>query len=253
MNEQRIAVVTGGSRGLGRSAALALAHKGRGVVLTYRTQRAAADEVVGRIQAAGGRAVALELDVSQPTTFAAFAERLSLALRQTWGVERFDFLVNNAGSGLHQSFAETTEAQLDALFAEHVKGPYLLTQRLLPLLADGGRIVNLSSGLARFALPGYSAYASMKGAVEVHTRYLAKELGPRRIAVNTLAPGPIATDFNGGAVRDNPQLNGFIASQTALGRAGLPDDVGGAVANLLDDGSAWVTAQRLEVSGGFLI
>ncbi|MCC0030521.1 MAG: SDR family oxidoreductase [Brucellaceae bacterium] len=203
-----------------------------------------------RIEALGRKAVALQLDTSDTSGFADFAGQLSAALKQGWGRERFDFLVNNAGIGIHKSFAETTEAEFDQLVNIHLKGVFFLTQRLLGLIEDGGRIVNLSSGLARFALPGYAAYGSMKGAVEVLTRYLARELGPRGIAVNTIAPGAIETDFGGGAVRDNPDLNRMIASQTAMGRVGLPDDIGGAVASLLTGDNGWVTGQRIEVSGG---
>jgi NAD(P)-dependent dehydrogenase (short-subunit alcohol dehydrogenase family) len=198
----------------------------------------------------GRRAVALPLDVGDSKSFRDFAAVLKRTLAQTWQREQFDHLINNAGVGVHASFAETTEAQFDELVNVHFKGTFFLTQALLPLLADGGRIVNISSGLARFALPGYAAYAAMKGGVEVLTRYLAKELGARGISVNTVAPGAIETDFGGGAVRDNAQLNAMIASQTALGRVGLPDDIGGAIASLLSPGTAWITAQRIEVSGG---
>lgn len=247
-----IALITGGSRGLGRSMALKLAEHGTDVVLTYHSNKAKADEVVEAITKLGRRTVALPLDVGKASTFKAFAEQLRAALK-SWQRERFDYLVNNAGTGVHVSFAETTEAQFDELVNVHLKGTFFLTQTLLPLIADGGRILNISSGLARFALPGYSAYASMKGAIEVLTRYLAKELGPRRIVVNTLAPGAIETDFGGGVVRDNADVNAFVASQTALGRAGLPDDIGGAVAMLLSKESNWINGQRIEASGGTLI
>jgi NAD(P)-dependent dehydrogenase (short-subunit alcohol dehydrogenase family) len=248
----RIALITGGSRGLGRSMALKLAERGSDVVLTYRSKEAEAQEVVRRIEALGRRAVALQLDVADSAGFAAFAQRLQRVLAQTWQRERFDHLVNNAGIGVHASFAETTEAQFDQLVNVHLKATFFLTQKLLPLIADGGRIVNISSGLARFSFPGYAAYAAMKGGIEVLTRYMAKELGPRGIAVNTIAPGAIETDFGGGVVRDNPQLNAQIASQAALGRVGLPDDIGHAVAALLDDGG-WINGQRIEVSGGMLL
>jgi NAD(P)-dependent dehydrogenase (short-subunit alcohol dehydrogenase family) len=249
----KIALVTGGSRGLGRNMALALAAEGRGVVVTYRQGAAEAQEVVAAIKANGGRAAALPLDAGAVATFPAFKERLAAVLRAEWDRADFDFLINNAGTGLHKPFAETTEAEFDALYAVHLKGVFFLTQTLLPLLADGGRIVNISSGLARFSFPGASAYAAMKGGVEVLTRYLAKELGPRRITANVVAPGAIETDFNGGRVRDDAQLNKAIAAQTALGRVGLPDDVGGAVAALLADGAGWITAQRIEVSGGMML
>ncbi len=248
-----IALITGGSRGLGRNAALALAAQGTDVILTYRSHLAEADAVVAQIRALGRRAAALELDTSNTQGFENFAQRLRAALAEEWQGERFDFLVNNAGIGVHASFAETTEAQFDTLMNIHLKGVFFLTQKLLPLIKDGGRILNVSSGLARFALPGYAAYAAMKGGIEVLTRYLAKELGPRGITVNVIAPGAIETDFGGGAVRDNTQLNAYIASQTALGRVGLPDDIGGAIAALLSPGGRWINAQRIEASGGMLL
>ena len=249
----RIALITGGSRGLGKSTALHLARQGVDVILTYQAQEAAALAVVAEIEAMGRRAVALQLDVAQSSTFAGFAEQVSAALKGNWDTERFKVLVNNAGTGAHASFMETTEAQFDALVNVHFKGTFFLTQKLLPLMADGGRIVNLSSGLARFALPGYSAYGAMKGAIETLTRYMAKELGPRGIAVNVVAPGAIATDFGGGAVRDNPQLNAFVASQTALGRVGEADDIGAMIASLVSSDNRWINAQRIEVSGGMML
>ena len=249
----KLAIITGGSRGLGKSAALALAREGVDVILTYHSNAEAAQEVVAEIESMGARAAALQLDTGKASSFAVFAGRLKDVLAATWQRSDFDFLVNNAGVGVHASFAETTEEQFDTLFNIHVKGVFFLTQQLLPLIAQGGRILNVSSGLTRFALPGYAAYASMKGAVEVLTRYLAKELGERGIAVNTIAPGAIETDFGGGTVRDNANVNAFIASQTALGRVGLPDDIGGAIAGLLSDHSRWVNAQRIEVSGGMFV
>ncbi|MBS0427530.1 MAG: SDR family oxidoreductase [Proteobacteria bacterium] len=248
-----IALITGGSRGLGRNAALHLARAGVDLVLTYRSSAGEAQAVVQEIEALGRRAVALPLDVSQSKSFGDFAAALKQALATTWQRERFDYLVNNAGIGVNAPIAQTTEAQFDELVAVHLKGPFFLTQVLLPLIADGGRILNVSSGLARFALPGYGAYAAMKGGIEVLTRYLAKELGPRGIAVNVIAPGAIETDFGGGAVRDNKDLNAAIASQTALGRVGLPDDIGGAIAALLQPGNGWMTGQRVEVSGGMFL
>ena len=248
-----IALVTGGSRGLGKSTALHLAARGVDVILTYRSNVAEAQAVVGQIEALGRRAIALELDVGNSQSFTAFAETVATALQHGWKRERFDYLVNNAGVGLYAPFAEATEAQFDTLMNIHLKGPFFLTQKLLPLLNDGGRIVNISSGLTRFSLPGYAAYATMKGGIEVLTRYLAKELGARGIAVNTLAPGAIETDFGGGRVRDDAQLNSFVASQTALGRVGLPDDIGGAISALLQGDNRWVNAQRIEVSGGQFI
>ncbi|AGU48225.1 putative oxidoreductase, SDR family [Variovorax paradoxus B4] len=249
----RIALITGGSRGLGRSAALALAVDGVDVILTYVSNDASAQAVVAEIEAKGRRAVALRLDVGDSKTFAAFADSVKAALAATWQRERFDFLVNNAGVGLHANFEDTTEAQFDMLYNVHFKGTYFLTQKLLPLINDGGRIVNVSSGLTRFSMAGASAYAAMKGGVETLTRYLAKELGARGIAANTIAPGAIETDFSGGMVRDNPQVNAMVASFTALGRAGRPDDIGGAIAGLLGEGNRWVNAQRIEVSGGMLV
>jgi NAD(P)-dependent dehydrogenase (short-subunit alcohol dehydrogenase family) len=248
-----IALITGGSRGLGRNAALKLAARGTDIVLTYRSNRAEAETVVGAIEKLGRRAVALPLDVGRVAGFDAFANALRTQLRDRWQREHFDFLVNNAGIGAHASFAETSEAQFDELMNVQFKGVFFLTQKLLPLIADGGRILNISSGLARFSLPGYAAYASMKGAIEVLTRYLAKELGPRGIAVNVLAPGAIETDFGGGAVRDNKELNRFVASNTALGRVGLPDDIGDVVASLLAPESRWINAQRIEASGGMFL
>ena len=248
-----IAIVTGGSRGLGKNTALHLARRGTDVILTYRSQRGEAQAVVAEIEALGRRAVALPLDVSDSSSFEAFATAVRAALASHWQRERFNALVNNAGVGAHASLMETTEAQFDSLVNIHFKGVFFLTQKLLPLMEDGGRIVNVSTGLTRFALPGYAAYASMKGAVEVMTRYMAKELGARGIAVNTVAPGEIETDFGGGAVRDNAQLNAFVASQTALGRVGQPDDIGGVISALLSPDNGWVNAQRIEASGGMFL
>lgn len=249
----KIAIVTGGSRGLGRNTALALARQGTDVILTYRSNQAEGQAVAQQIAQAGGQAVALPLDVGRSDTFGAFAAQVAQALAQRWQRENFDFLVNNAGIGIHAAFAETTEAQFDELMNIQLKGPFFLTQKLLPLMADGGRIVNMSTGLTRFSLPGYAAYAAMKGAIEVLSRYMAKELGARGIAVNTVAPGAIATDFGGGVVRDNEQLNRNIAGSTALGRVGQPDDIGGAIAALLRDENRWVNAQRIEISGGMFL
>jgi len=250
---QPITLITGGSRGLGKNAALALAKAGHDLVITYHSQAAAADAVVHEIQQLGRKAVALQLDSSDSRSFADFRQRLSQQLEQHWQRSRFDFLVNNAGVGIHAAIADTSEQQFDALVNVHLKGVFFLTQTLLPQLNDGGAILNLSTGLARFSLPGYAAYAMMKGGIEVFSRYLAQELGPRRIRVNTLAPGAIETDFGGGVVRDNAQLNQRIASQTALGRVGLPDDIGGAVVSLLSDNSGWINGQRIEASGGIFL
>lgn len=245
----KIAVVTGGSRGLGKDIALSLAAKGHDVILTYQSKKDDALAVVAEIEKRGRKAVALPLDVGI-ASFAPFAEAVKNALQQTWNRDTFDFLVNNAGVGINVPFAETTEAQFDQMVNVHFKGVFFLSQTLLPLMADGGRIVNLSTGLTRFCGPGYTAYAAAKGAVEVMTRYMAKELGPRGITVNVVAPGAIETDFGGGAVRDNPQINRYVAGQTALGRVGLPEDIGGVVASLLSDDNHWVTGQRIEASGG---
>lgn len=249
----RIALITGGSRGLGRNIAEHLGAQGVDVILTYRSGAEQAKQVVAALEAQGRRAAALPLDVSDSRTFARFADAVRAELRNRWQRDRFDFLVNNAGHGLWTPFAETTEEQFDELMRVHVKGAFFLTQKLAPLVEDGARILNVSTGLTRFSLAGYAAYATMKGAVEVLTRYLARELAPRGITVNVLAPGAIETDFNGGAVRDNPQLNKSIADQTALGRVGQPDDIGGAVAALLSPGARWVTGQRIEVSGGMML
>ncbi len=249
----KIAIVTGASRGLGKNAALKLAASGVDVILTYHNQKAEAEAVVASIERLGARAVALQLDVADSGAFAGFAARVKMLLQSIWQREQFDFLVNNAGFGIHVGFAETSESQFEQLMSIHFKGVFFLTQSLLPLIADGGRIVNISTGLTRFALPGYAAYAAMKGAIEVLSRYMAKELAPRRIAVNVVAPGAIETDFGGGAVRDNAELNSGIAAQTALGRVGLPDDIGGVIASLLADDSRWINGQRIEVSGGVFL
>jgi NAD(P)-dependent dehydrogenase (short-subunit alcohol dehydrogenase family) len=246
----KIALITGGSRGLGRNTAVALARRGVDVVLTYHSRGDEAEAAVREIEAQGRRAAALQLDAGDVSAFPAFAARLGDVLRETWGRDTFDYLVNNAGTGLRKPFGEVTEEEFDTLANVHLKGVYFLTQTLAPLVADGGRIVNLSSGLARFTSPGSSAYAMMKGGVEVFTRYLALELAPRGITANTVAPGAIATDFNGGHVRDNAELNRMIAGATALGRAGVPDDVGPMIASLLSNDNRWVTGQRIEVSGG---
>ncbi|WP_193161120.1 SDR family NAD(P)-dependent oxidoreductase [Microbulbifer hainanensis] len=253
MSERKIALITGGSRGLGRDTALRLADRGVDVILTFHSRNADADAVVAEIERRGGRAVALQLDTADAASFPQFADAVQAQLQSIWQREQFDYLVNNAGIGANSPFAETTEAQFDLLMAVHFKGVYFLTQRLLPLIADGGRIVNISSGLARFSFPGYSAYAAMKGAVEVLSRYWAKELGARGIAVNTVAPGAIATDFSQGTVRDNPEVNAYIASQTALGRVGEPEDIGGVIASLLSEDNRWINAQRIEASGGMFL
>ena len=251
--DTKIALITGGSRGLGKNAAIALARKGTDIILTFHSKQAEAEEVIKEIEQLGRKAAALQLDVGNSKSFTAFSEQVKALLKQKWNRENFNFLVNNAGIGIHANFAETTEEEFDQLMNIQFKGVFFLTQRLLSLIADGGRILNVSTGLTRFALPGFAAYAAMKGAVETLTKYLAKELGTRGIAANVIAPGAIETDFGGGAVRDNAQMNSFVAGQTALGRVGLPDDIGGAIASLLSDDNRWVNAQRIEVSGGMFI
>jgi len=250
MSTSKIALVTGGSRGLGKSMALHLAQKGIDVILTYHSQQGEAEGVVAEITALGQKAVALQLDASKVSTFGDFFEQVKIALRNTFDTDRFDFLINNAGTGLYAPFAETTEEQFDQALNIHFKGPFFLTQQALPLLNDGGRIVNISSGLTRIIYPGSSTYASMKTAMETLTKYQAKELGARGITVNIVAPGAIATDFGGGRVRDNQELQDHIVALTALGRVGLADDIGPVVAFLCTDEARWITAQRLEASGG---
>lgn len=249
---RKIAIVTGGSRGLGRNTVIHLAERGVDSIFTYNSNRAEAEKVVALVEEAGARAVALQLDAGNIGTFDGFVASVRKALA-TMSVERFDFLVNNAGNSHNNSFENTTEAEFDSIYNVHFKGVFFLTQKLLPLINDGGRIVNLSSGLTRMIMPGRATYGSMKGAVETLTKYMAKELAPRRIAVNVVAPGAIATDFSGGFVRDNPEVNKHIAEMTALGRVGLPDDIGPMIASLLSEDNRWVNAQRIEVSGGMQI
>ena len=250
---RKIALITGASRGLGKSAALHLAAQGIDVIGTYNSRAEEAQTLVTEIESLGGRAAMLQLDVGQSEGFADFTTQVAEVLRSRFDREYFDFLLNNAGIGLHANFVDTTVAQFDLLMNIHLKGPFFLTQNLLPLMADGGRILNVSSGLTRFSLPGYGAYAAMKGAMEVLTRYQAKELGARGICVNTLAPGAIETDFGGGTVRDNSDVNSYVASNTALGRVGQPDDIGTAIALLLAPGSQWINGQRVEASGGMFL
>lgn len=248
----RIAIITGGSRGLGRSTVLSLARRGVDTIFTYHSNRAEAEHVIAAVEETGRRAIALRLDTGEVGSFDPFVQDVQNALASL-GATRFDYLVNNAGTSLHNSFDQTTEGELDTVYRIHFKGVFFLTQKLLPFINDGGRIVNISSGLARITLPGSSAYASMKGAVEVLTRYMAKELGARGIAVNTVAPGAIATDFSGGMVRDNPEVNKRVADMTALGRVGEPDDIGPMIAALLSDDNRWINGQRIEVSGGMVL
>ncbi|WP_336945100.1 SDR family oxidoreductase [Asaia sp. HN010] len=246
---RKIAVITGGSRGLGRASVEALAQRGVGAIFTYKSNRKAAEEVLANLHEAGLPGQALELDVAKTASFEAFAQTVGETLAG-WGLTKVDYLVNMAGSSHTGTLADTTEAEFDRIYAEHLKGPFFLTQALLPLLRDGGRIVNISSGLTRIIYPGRIVYGSMKAAVETMTRYMAKELGPRGITVNTVAPGAIQTDFSGGMVRDNPEIARHIAQNTALGRVGLPEDIGPMIASLLSEDNRWVNAQRIEVSGG---
>jgi len=250
MKQNKIALVTGGSRGLGKDMALSLSKKNIDVILTYNSKKEEALAVVKTIEEAGGKAAALQLDVSDSKKYPVFFNEVKKVLKDVFDADKFDFLVNNAGIGLGAPFAETTEEQFDTLLNIHFKAAFFLTQKALPLMADGGGVVNISSGLARFSMPGYSAYGSMKGAIETLTHYQAKELGSRKIRVNAVAPGAIATDFGGGAVRDNQNFNEQIASVTALGRVGQPDDIGGVVAFLCTDEAKWINAQIIEVSGG---
>jgi NAD(P)-dependent dehydrogenase (short-subunit alcohol dehydrogenase family) len=248
----KIAVVTGGSRGLGRNTVVSLARRGVNSIFTYRSNRAEAEKVVRLVAEAGRKAVALPLDTGDVRTFDQFVRSVRQALAEL-GADRFDYIVNNAGISHHKAFDQTPEEELDQLYNVHFKGVFFLTQKLLPLINDGGRIVNVSTGLTRITVPGSSAYASMKGAVEVLTRYLAKELGSRGIAVNAVAPGAIATDFSGGMVRDNPEMNKRVTEMTALGRVGEPDDIGPMIASLLSEDNRWVNGQRIEVSGGMAL
>ena len=247
--KDKIALITGASRGLGRNTAIHLARRGVDLIFTYHSNQKEAETLIREAEAMGRKAAGFRLDTGDIRLFEGFVADVRKTL-QSWGRDRFDYLVNNAGNSLHAGFAETTEAQFDAIVNVHFKGVFFLTQKLLPLMNDGGRIVNISSGLARFTIPGISAYAAAKGAIEVLTRYLAKEFGPRGITANTVAPGAIATDFSGGLVRDNPEMNKRVAEMTALGRAGVPDDIGPMIAAFLSDENRWINGQRIEVSGG---
>lgn len=253
MTKRKIVLITGGSRGLGKEMVLSLAKKGLDIILTYNSKKAEAEAVVNQIESLGQKAVALQLNVSETKTFEAFFAAVSSALSNTFQTDKLDYLVNNAGIGIHAAFMETTEEQFDTLMNIQFKGTFFLTQRALNLMNDGGGIVNISTGLARFSFPGYAAYAAMKGAIETLTKYEAKELGSRQIRVNVVAPGAIETDFGGGAVRDNADLNKNIAAATALGRVGLPDDIGHVVAFLCTEEAKWINAQRIEVSGGMML
>ena len=245
-----IVIITGGSRGLGASVAIQCTKRGMGVILTYNSNREAAGKVVSTIEADGGKAIALELDVGESATLPAFRDGVREALATTWNSESFDFLVNNAGYGLYNPIATVTENEFDGLFRVHLKGPFFLTQALLPLMADGGHIVNVTSATSRVATAGVAPYASFKGGLEVLTRYMAKEFGERRIRANSIAPGPIRTELGGGL---SEEFETLLAGQTALGRVGEPDDVGCMVASLLSDENRWINAQNIEVAGGYRI
>lgn len=251
--QNKIALVTGGSRGLGKNAALKIAAKGIDVILTYQSKKEEAENTVAEIKQLGVQAAALQLNVADAKSFDTFVTEVKATLKNTFNTDKFDFLINNAGIGIHASFTETTEDQFDTLVDIQFKGPFFLTQKTLPVLNDGGAIINISSGLARFSTPGYAAYASMKGAMETLTKYQAKELGTRGIRSNIVAPGAIETDFGGGVVRDNEQLNAGISANTALGRVGLPDDIGGIIAFLCTEDARWINAQRIEASGGMFL
>lgn len=248
----KIALITGASRGLGKNAAQRLAEKGFDVILTYHVKKVEANQVMADIMALGRKAAAIQLDVSNIASLDRFVAEVKGVL-QHWESDKIDALINNAGIGATIPFAEATEEDFDRFMNTHFKGVYFLTQKMLPVLADGGRIINVSTGTTRFCVPGYSIYASMKGAIETFTRYLAKELGPRKITANVIAPGAIETDFNDAAIRNNPQMKGFLASQTALGRVGEAEDIGGIVAFLCSDEAGWINGQRIEASGGMFL
>lgn len=252
-NSNKVALVTGGSRGLGRDMAIQLAKKDFDIIITYNSNNEAAAKVVEEVKAIGKSAIALQLDVAKTGSYDVFVSQVKEKLKNDFGTNQIHSLVNNAGTGLYAPFDSTTEEQFDDMVNIHLKSAFFLTQRMLPVLSDGGSIVNISSGLARFSSSNYSAYAIMKAAIETLSRYQALELGSRKIRVNTVAPGAIATDFAGGFVRDSKEVNDMIAGGTALGRVGLPDDIGSVVSFLCSDDAKWVNAQRIEVSGGFHI
>lgn len=254
MNSQtKIALVTGGSRGIGRNSALRIAEKGLDVIITYKSSKAEADAVVNEIKALGRNAIAFQLDTKEIKSFDAFVKNVADHLQENTGSSNIDYLINNAGTALYSPIAETTEEQLDDMVDIHFKGVFFLSQKFLPFMNDGGGIINISSGLARVALPGSSVYGSMKAGVEMLTKYMAKELGSRKIKANVVAPGAIETDFGGGRTRDNKEVNTLVSNITALGRAGLPEDVGGVVAFLCTDDAGWISGQRIEVSGGMAL
>jgi NAD(P)-dependent dehydrogenase (short-subunit alcohol dehydrogenase family) len=253
MSGEKIALITGGSRGLGKDMAINLAKKGIDIIITYRSNKTAADQVVSEIKSLGRKAQSFQLDTTKTDSFDQFFRTVSEYLKSTTGQKTFDFLINNAGIGIYTPFIETTEAQFDELMNVHFKGVYFLTQKALNYLNDGSRIINISSGLARFTLPNSSAYASMKGAVDVFTRYLAKELAHRKITANVVAPGAIATDFGGGENKTNEKKRQIISNATALGRVGKPEDIGGIVAFLCSEDAHWINGQRIEASGGIFL
>tara|TARA_R110000765_G_scaffold265142_2_gene364615 strand:+ start:3993 stop:4754 length:762 start_codon:yes stop_codon:yes gene_type:complete len=253
MSTNKIALVTGGSRGLGKNMALSIAKRGLDVILTYHSNKEAADDVVAEIKKLGQQAVAFQLDTSDTSGFKEFFEGISSYLKEKYNADSFDYLINNAGTGIYKPFLDTTETDFDEMMNIHIKGVYFLSQQAVPLLSDGGGIINISSGLARFSLPGSSAYASMKGAVEVFTKYLAKELSNRKIRVNVVAPGAVATDFGGGENRENEKKRSLISQNTALGRVGEPEDIGGIVAFLCTEDARWINGQRIEASGGIML
>jgi NAD(P)-dependent dehydrogenase (short-subunit alcohol dehydrogenase family) len=246
----KVALVTGGSRGLGKNMSLQLAKKGFDIILTYNSSVNEATKVVDEIIEIGRKAKAIQLDVANSKGFDAFVESVNSSLKNDFATESLFALVNNAGIAAYTSIADTSEEVFDSMVNIHLKAPYFITQKLLSIISDGGSVINVSSGLARFSYPNYAPYAIMKASIESLTRYQAQEFGIRKIRVNTIAPGAIATDFGGGAVRDNKDLNAMIANTTALGRVGLPDDIGSVVAFLCIDDAKWVNAQRIEVSGG---
>ncbi len=249
----KIVLITGGSRGLGKNAALRLAEKGFDVILTYQTKKDEANTVIKELESAGSKAASIQLDMSDISSLDNFVEDIKRLLKDKWNIEKLDVLVNNAGVGATIPFAESTEEDFDKLMNIHFKGVYFLTQKILTILNDGGKIINVSSGSTRSAVPGYSIYASMKGAIETFTKYLAKELGPRRITANVIAPGPVETDFNNAAIRNNPQMKGYLSSITSLGRVGGPEDIGGVIAFLCSDDAGWINGQRIEASGGLTL
>lgn len=249
-NRTKIALITGGSRGLGKNSALKIAQKGLDVIITYHSNKEEAENVVNEIKALGRKAIAFQLDTRNVKSFDTFIKSVTDHLKENTGSGNIDYLINNAGTALYSPIMETTEDQVDEMFNIHFKGVFFLTQKFLPFINDGGGIINVSSGLARFALPGSSVYGSMKAGIEMLTKYMAKELGARKIKVNVVAPGAIETDFGGGRTRDDKNINAMIAGNTALGRAGLPDDIGGVVAFLCTEDARWITAQRIEASGG---